>query len=165
MTRFLAALPLLALLAGCANPPPISANPVQSAVNQVSAVAPGPVQTVETGLLNAEWNLDQAIAIGALPANDPADVCMHQALTQIGIEPAPAGTATPPIKSFVPRETDLISTGAVIYIQIQQAKKIAGGGSITVPVSCKAVIGQFVLDAGALGIKLLPGGAILPVVN
>jgi hypothetical protein len=80
--------------------------------------APASETTVQAGLLNAEWNLDQAIALGMLPANDHADACMHAALTKIGIEPAQAGKpgAKSPA-SFTPRVTDLISGGAVLYIQ------------------------------------------------
>jgi hypothetical protein len=148
----------------CTNPPPISSNPGQTVVKDITAVAPAPVATIQTGLLNAEWNLDQAIAKGILPANDPADTCMHAALTQIGIEPAPAGTpsATPP-ESFTPKVTDLISGGAVVYIEAQQVKKLESGG--TIAPSCKQLIGQLVLDAAAVGIKAIPGGGILPAVQ
>lgn len=146
-------------LAGCSSPPPISSNPTQTVTNAVAQTPIG--KTVQQGLLDSEWNLDQAIAIGVLPANDPADACLHAALTQIGIEP---GTTPPPsAQQFTPRISDLLSGGSVLYILAQQAKQLKSQAGITVPVACEAVVGKFVLDAGALGLNAVPGGAIVPV--
>jgi hypothetical protein len=147
-------------LAACSSPPPISSNPVQTVTNAVSQTQVG--KTVQQGLLDSEWNLDQAIAIGVLPANDPADACLHAALTQIGIEPGTTPPAT--AQQFTPRISDLISGGSVLYILAQQAKQLKGAAGITVPVACEAVVGKFVLDAGALGLNAIPGGSIVPVV-
>src|ERR1700677_2996981 len=80
MRRFV---PFIAIaLAACSssNTIPISANPISEANGAAQNTQIG--QTVDAGLLNAEWNLDQAIVVGALPATDPADACMHSALTQ-----------------------------------------------------------------------------------
>lgn len=147
-------LTIAAALAACAGstlpPPPISANPVQNIQQAVAATPIG--QTVVQGLQDAEWNLDQAIVVGALPSDDPADACMHSALTQAGIEP---GSTAAPAPSFVPKVSDLISGGSVLYILAQQAKAVQGGG-INVPVPCEALVGKFVLDAGALGLQAAP---------
>lgn len=165
MRKLLFILPLLALGA-CAdkNPGPISANPVQDVNAHLAQVAPGAAMvggTIQQGLLDAEWNLDQAILVGALPKNDPADSCLHGALTQLGIEPNTDGTAPPPAPSFTPRESDLISRGSVLYIRAQQAKALAGGGGLTVPVGCEAIIGRIMLDAAKQGGNLVPGGSII----
>lgn len=157
--RYLAFAFFLGILGGCAQAP-ISANPVQSSVQ---ALVPAQIQhTVETDLLSAEWNLDQAILIGALPKDDPADACLHSSLTLIGIEPSPDGSTAPPPPTFTPKNDGLVSLGAIAYVRLQQAKKLTGGGSIQVPQGCKTIIGQFVLDAGAAGVKAFPGAGILP---
>ena len=157
MNRLLLALPL-AMLAGCMNPAPISSNPAQTAINDIANVVPASQKAdLQSQMVNAEWNLDQAIAIGALPAGDPADACMHSVLTQLGIEPGTPASTTP--TSFVPRTTGLLDSGAALYVQVQQAKQLAGGG-ITVPVGCQAVVGMFVIDAVKAGVKV-GGGALL----
>ena len=151
---------LATALAACGNPAPISQNPVQSAANAITVALPGTATTQATvtqGLTDAKWNLDQAIAIGVLPASDPADACLGGVLTQLGV-----GGATP--KSFTPRESDLISTGSVLYIQIQQAKQLRAGG-LAVPPGCQGLIGMFVIDAASVGIKGLPGGGLLPTLT
>lgn len=151
-------------LGACAdtNPGPISANPIQDTQAHLSQVGAGQLGgVIQQGLLDAEFNLDQAIIVGALPKDDPADACLHGALTQIGIEPKPDGTAGTPAPSFTPRESDLISRGSVLYIRAQQAKALAGGGGLTVPVGCEAIIGRIMLDAAKAGGSLLPGGSII----
>ena len=100
--------------------------------------------------------------IGALPANDPADSCMHSTLTSMGIEPPPAGTTAKPIPSFVPRETGLIDMGAALYIQAQEAKTLKG---FTLAPNCYAIVGMFVVDAGKAALKVLPGAGLLPGVG
>ena len=164
----LAALTLALTLAGCASPPPISANPVTTATNAVTSILPGGASSasaIQTDLINAEWNLDQGVLIGALAPNDPVDACMHSALTQLGIEPVAAGgTAVPATPSFVPRETGPIDTGAALYILAQEAQKLSGGG-ITLPVPCKAIVGDLVIKGAANGLNILPGGSLLPKLN
>lgn len=138
----------VALLAGCATPPPISTNPIQTVTNAVAATPIG--GTVVTGLQNAAFNLDSAVQIGVLPMNDPADGCVHGALQLIGqdvvLGPMGENPVTPvtPTKQFTPKVTDLLSGGSVAYILAQQAKQIAGGG-VTVPASCEQLVGHFVL--------------------
>jgi len=150
LTRFL---PLGALLAlgACTLPPQMNPSPPPP---------PAPSASVQTGLLNAEWNLDQAIAIGMLPANDHADACMHMALVRLGIEPPPPGSPPPkPPASFTPRVSDLISGGTVLYIQTHQARKASTAP--TVLPSCMQIIGQFVLDGAAGANSVQVGNATL----
>lgn len=128
------------LLSGCANPPPISANPIQGAANVVASTQLG--GTVITGLQNAAWNLDQAIAIKVLLTTDPADACVHAALQAIGQD---VGQTPVQIPSFTPKVTDLLSAGSVAYILAQQAKQLAGQGGLAIPVSCEQIVGQFVI--------------------
>lgn len=125
-------------LTGCASntPPPISTNPVQTAAN---VVIPG---TVVSGLQNAAWNLDQAIAIKVLPISDPADLCVHGALQAIGQD---VGQTPVAAQQFIPKVSDLISAGSVAYILAQQAKTLAGNGGLSVPPSCEQLVGHFVL--------------------
>ena len=154
-------LPIIAVLAlgACTTQPPISANPVQDITTGSPNTPLGQIgTTIGTDLQSAEFNLDQAILVGALPANDPADACLHGALTQIGLEPG-----TPAAPSFAPKNDGLVSLGAIAYIRIQQLKKAQGG--VTMPGSCKEIIGQFVLDGAAAGKGLSPGGNLLPTIQ
>lgn len=140
----------IVLLAGC-TAQPISTAPLGG--------LPG-AAAVQKGLVDAAYNLNSAIAVGILPADDPAAACFNETLTTLGIDP----TSGAPIKaagSFVPREGDLISAGSVAYIYAQQAGSLLNGG-ITVPVGCEALIGKVVLDAARLASKL-PGIPMLPV--
>jgi hypothetical protein len=142
MNRLLTTTALIGALAltGCATPAPISANPIQSVANVAASTQLG--GTVITGLQGAAWNLDQAIAIKVLPATDPADLCVHQALQAIGQD---VGQTPTPVAQFVPKITDLLSAGSVAYILAYQAKQLAGNGGLTVPVSCQQIVGEFVL--------------------
>lgn len=144
-------------LAACSNPAPISSNPAQSQTNLIAQVAPQAVATVQQGLTDAQWNLQQAVSIGVLPASDPALACVNGVVTQLGV-----GS---PAASFTPKESDLISTGSVVYIQIQQAKQLAGGKALAVPAGCQQLIGMFVIDASSLGVKGLSGGGLLPTLT
>jgi hypothetical protein len=107
-------------------------------------------------LKSAASNLDQAVAIGALPANDPAPACLHDALQKAGIEIAPGATAP---QSFAPTNDGVFSLGTILYIQVQQAKAMKGQG-ITVSQSCLALLGQIHLDAlmatAQVGARMLP---------
>lgn len=148
------------LLASCSasNPPaPISANPTQDAL---AALPPSPAQTtVVQGLQDASYNLDSAVTVGALSASDPAPACLHSALTQLGIS-TPGNTVTP-AASFVPKVSDLISAGAVLYIRAQQAQALIASGGIQVSVPCEALIGKLVMDAGkATAAGTIIGGSI-----
>lgn len=138
-----AAVVATALLSGCASPPVISSAPA-TPIEKIIQGSP----TITTGLQNAAWNLDQAVAIGALKKDDPAPVCIHGILQQAGLEPIAGQT---PAASFTPKVSDLISGGSVLYIVAQQAKA-AKAQNFSQPVACDAVIGMFVRDAVTAGL-------------
>lgn len=146
--RGFAILALALLCAACASPPPISSNPLQDIRAAAAPLAPssGPslTGTITQGLQDASFNLDNAVTVGALDAQDAAPACLHSALKQLGIDPT---SPTPDAASFTPKVSDLISAASVAYIRARQAEKLAGTG-VTVDVSCKALIGQIVLDGG-----------------
>jgi hypothetical protein len=154
-----------AALAGCASTP--SKITGSGANTNLAAAAPAlPITnpTIVTDLQSAAFNLDNAVAVGALSANDPAPKCLHGILQQAGIETPPGATAP---QSFVPKNDGVASLGAIAYIQVQQAKRFAGTG-VSVPVDCKALLGQFVLDgmSGAAKVApIVPGLRLLPALN
>lgn len=139
MKRLIAAAIAVFALAACANAPTISANPVASITSSIFPEG----GTVVTGLQNAAYNLDQAIAINVLPADDPADKCVHASLKMIGqdVGDMPA----PKAPEFQSKITDLISAGSVAYILAEQAKNASANGGITIPTSCEQLVGHFVL--------------------
>lgn len=141
----------VALLAsGCSSPQVISNNPLGQ--------LPG-AGTVQTGLVNAAFNLNSAIKIGVLPATDPAAACINQTLTLLGIDPT-TGQPVAGASTFTPKVTDLISLGSVAYILAQQALPLANGG-LQVPAQCEALIGKLVVDAArAQASALNAAGAI-----
>lgn len=147
-----------ALLAACASPPPITNQP---------AALPIPIKadtTVGTGLVNAAYNLDQAVAIGALAKDDPAPQCVHGFLQQAGLEPV---AGAPAAQNFTPKVTDMISAGSVLYIKAQQAR---GQRPYQPPVGCDAILGSLVRQAATAGFTAatttIPGvGALQAVIN
>lgn len=170
MRRSVAALGLALVLGACTNS--ISSNPLKDLVDAgqppatttapiAGTPAPAPAANViVTDIQSASFDLDQAVAVGALTADDPAPKCLHGVMTQLGIDPAnpPAANA-----SFTPKNDGLVSAGAILYIRAQQIKR--AGGAITVPVDCKSLIGQLVIDAGSAQAKALPGGGLLPTLQ
>jgi len=96
---------LLLTLAGCAETP-ISANIAKDVLPSGPGTLGG---VVVEGLVNATWNLDQAVVVGALKADDPAPKCFHSILKQLGVDPAQTAAPGP---SFVPKVSDLISAAA-----------------------------------------------------
>ena len=143
MKHLIAVAALLTLGACAGKQPTISAEPQQTVLQNLTSTKLG--GTVVTGLQDAAWNLDQAIAIKVLPPTDPADACVHGALQKIGQDIGQ--TAAPPAPSFQAKVSDLISAGSVAYILAQQAKALAaqGPGAI-VPAQCEQLIGHFVLN-------------------
>lgn len=138
----------LALLSACASTP----EKITAAPAGPSLPVPITNPTIVTDLQSAAYNLDNAVAVGALSKDDPAPACLHSVLQQADIE-TPAGAA--PAASFTPKNDGVASLGAIAYIQIQQAKAAAGQG-ISVALPCKALLGQFVID-GAVGLaKVAP---------
>jgi hypothetical protein len=105
-------------------------------------------------LIAAAFNLDNAIAIGVLPSDDPAASCIHGVLKQAGIETPPGA---PAVASFVPQDKGAVSVGAIAYIRAQQLRDLKG---LTVPVGCEAIIGKFVVDGLATANKIAIGSLI-----
>ena len=134
----------LALAACASTPDKIVSMPTAAGV----PISSGSV--LANDLQSATSNLDQAIAIGALPAGDPSAACFHSILQQAGIEAIPGA---PVQQSFAPKNDGLASLGSIIYIQIQQQKALK---PISISPECKALVGTFVID-GASGVaKALP---------
>ena len=167
--RYLAPVAACAFLAACANPAPISVNPIQSGVNVIAqaggSTTTGLADTVTTGITNADYNLGQAMQLGILPATDPAKACLDSVSTQLGI----GGTAP---ASFTPKVSDLISAGSVGYIYAQQVKQLLanGGSGLAVSATCQQLVGQIVIDSATqlnkAAIGAIPGvTAILPLVG
>jgi len=141
------------LVAACANPPPITGNIVNDVANSVVPATPitGPGGTtaptdniVAQGLINAAFDLDSAVQVGALSPTDPAPACVHSILLQAGLE-NPAGASVTP-QSFVPKISDAISAAAVLYIRAQQVAALTNGGLTPSP-TCDQLIGSIVREA------------------
>lgn len=108
--------------------------------------------TIVTDLQSAAYNMDNAVAVGALQANDPAPACIHDVLVKAGIE-IPAGAVAP--KTFVPKNDGAASAGAIAYIIAQQAKQISKTG-VSVDPSCEALLGRVVIDGVKAVNKAVP---------
>ena len=121
---------------------------------------------VASDLKAAAYNLDQAIAIGVLPEDDPAAGCVHGVLGDLGLEGDGTATAA---QSFQPKRDGLISTGAVLYIRARQLEKAREAGRFKLPEDCKAIIGQIVIDAakaaGKTARSLIPGGGLISILR
>src|SRR5208282_2778631 len=118
-------------LCSCASPQVITANPSGGSSTPLlpQAIKAGSDQA--TDLADAEYNLDQAIAIGVLPKTDPADSCAHAWMQDAGLENpdgTPATSApTVTANSFTAKVAQPISVsaGSVLYIRLQQAKQVS----------------------------------------
>jgi hypothetical protein len=108
----------------------------------LSVSAPRPASGLVLDAQDAMWDLDQAIIIGDLSADDNADKCLHTVLGKYGLDPT---VTTPPVvtsatpKSFVPRKGGVLSLGAIAYIKAEQIKN-SGPPVIKLPESCGAVV-------------------------
>lgn len=142
-----AGLLIVGLLAGCANPPPISSNPFSFAGTPAG-------NELAQDILAADNNLNQAVTVGALAASDPAPPCMNAVVSLLGLSGPGSALYTPEINGPV-------SLGSVIYIRTQQVLAFGGQGASAVPVSCEALLGQIVIDAGKVGIQI--GAGMLPL--
>lgn len=138
---------ILAGLIGCANPPQITKSPVTEIASVLSPS--GGTDMISQGILNAQYNFNQAVQLGILSATDPAPGCLNSVATMLGL-----GASAPP--GFTPRVTDLISAGSVGYIYIQQLKTLTGS-SLQVSPACMQLIGQIVIDANRAGLRLGAG--------
>lgn len=139
-------------LAACASTPDRIVGPSTDA--QGNKTAPPPAILASSGIVadiqGAASNLDQAISIGVLPAGDPAAKCAHDALAMAGVEVAPGDK---PSQSFVPKKGSPLTDASVLYIIAQQAKS---GPGFTVDTSCKALLGQLVIDGLTAARKAVP---------
>ncbi len=143
MKLFLAA--ALIALGGCMSmPDKIVAVPqfAPDVAAQASVTYPPLVRDLKA----ATENLDHAVAIGALPADDPAPKCFHDVLQRAGIE-LPPGAKEP--ASFVPKRDGIVSDATIAYIIARQQSTAT---TRPVATSCKELIGQFVVDA-AIALK------------
>jgi hypothetical protein len=141
---------------------PISNQPVASAAQAVEQALPAPLQsTIATDLTDTQYNFTQAVAIGVLPASDPAKGCVDAVVTAL-TPPAPAPGA--PANSFQPKVDGLASGASVAYILAQQAQAAKTSLSQSLPPQCVALIGKLVVDgaqlAGKGAINLSTGGVL-----
>jgi hypothetical protein len=118
---------------------------------------------VARDLVATGWDIDQAVAVGAILPTDPAVGCIHGVLAEAGLDtPACVAPAVcpPAAPSFVPQNRGAVSAGSIVYIHAQQLKNLS---QLAVPVECDAMIGQFV----RLGLtKSVPASApIVPTVK
>lgn len=165
MIRSIIAVAAVAVLAGCTTP--ISNNLPQDISQALGTGANSPVITDFT---DAQYNLTQAIAVGALPANDPGAACLNSVATMLNIGGTPA-------VSFVPKigGTYVLSGASVLYIRYNQVAALAGG-NLEPTAQCEQLMGKLQWDtlkaalqganlaAPALGIPSIPGlGRTTPV--
>lgn len=143
--RSIATAALLGLVA-CAQ---ISGNPAQDALSSSGAFG----TKVVLDATDAQFNLSQAVAVGALDATDPAPECVARANALLGI-------GGDPLPSFTPKVDGVLSFTSVAYIRVQQLKKMAGG--VALPEPCYAVLGHMNIDALAAALRAAPGGGLLP---
>lgn len=155
MKRFLAplALNVAVMLGGCTAP--ISGSITNDILSSASSGAIG--QQVQSDLAATQYNLAQAVSVGALSANDPAPACVNQAVATLGL----GATG----KSFTPQLAGVVSAASIAYIRAQQVKALAGSGTLQVPPACLQILGQMQLDALAAAIRAAPGGGLLPLLN
>ena len=141
---------LLGLLTACASTtisgPGATASPV---------VTPAPIVPLPSGLatdlVTAQANLQGAVSIGVLPAADPALACINNVITQAGLS-----ATAPPLQTFELKNSGLVSGATIVYIHAQQLKAAADAAAgLTVPVSCKTLIGQMVVDGAVAQNKAL----------
>ena len=109
-------------------------------ISNTTGPAVSPNSVLGADLVATASNLDQAIAIGVLPANDPADVCIHGVLVQVGLENAPN---TPAPASFEAVRKGLVSEGSIVYIRVQQLKNLKVVG---ISDQCYALLGKLQVD-------------------
>lgn len=129
-------------------------------------VKDGPSDLVVRGLIDASWNLNEAVRVGALLPDDPAPACLKSTLRDLGVDPdAPAAE---PLPSFAPRVNGPISGASVLYIRARQLERATAEPDFKLSFECKALVGQIVIDAGRaarrIGSAILPGGGVIRAV-
>lgn len=138
------------LVTGCAGP-------ITSGGPKLSGF--GQAVNFDEGLREAKFNLENGVAIGVLPADDPALPCITGVMKTLGID-QPEGT----VKSFDPKTDELLGKATVLYIRARQAQSLAGQG-INVSPGCEQLIGKILIDAGRGGLRAQPGGGLLPALR
>lgn len=110
---------MVVLMSGCAAPIGAKYEPTTTAG-----------KLIVRDLKAASENLNQAVAVGALPADDPAPGCLKAAVNRFGDRQ----------ETFEPELAGVVSLSSVAYIQARQLENRA-------PVSqeCKALLGDILL--------------------
>lgn len=139
------------LMVGCAGP--ITNSPLPKLSRAGGAL------DIDEGFREAKFNLEEAVKIEVLAPDDPALACVTGVMKGLGID-QPEGT----VKSFDPKTDKLLGKASVLYINVQQAQKLAGSG-VRVPTGCEALIGKMLLDFARAGVKSQPGGGLLPALR
>lgn len=99
-------------------------------------------KVIVTDLEATAANLNQAVAIGVLPATDPAVGCINDVLIKTGITVAPNST---PAQTFTATNSGIVSAGSIAYIKIQLAKQLSNHPVVISP-ECKQLLGQMQID-------------------
>jgi hypothetical protein len=139
----LAAIAAISLIAGCAT-------------QTISATSPAPIiaqnKTIASDFTATAGNLNCAVAIGILPATDPAVGCVNSALAAFnlpavscvnGVPTVAAASTTSPAASFTATNAGLVSGGSIAYIKLAQAQAVQ---PVTVSAACKQLLGQLQVD-------------------
>lgn len=160
----------LAVLTGCASTPDRIVGAPEAVVVQPTpdspkitlpagtapAFTPGPI--LARDLVSAAYNLDEAVRVGAIPANDPAVACVHDALQHSGLD----GGGAVQRQSFEPKKDGVVSMGAILYIMVEQARtQAAAAKAFELSPACLQIIGRLQVDAlkatAKAGLAVLPG--------
>ena len=139
--KYLFAIVALLLLAACASQT-ITATPQ-------SAIATN--KPVVSDFTATAGNLNCAVAIGILPATDPAVMCANDALVKFSLPSVSCVAGVPTVAAPVPgtapvsfkaTNAGLISAGSIMYIKRAQA----GAAPITVSPTCEQLFGKLQVD-------------------
>lgn len=125
----------IGLLAACA--------PLNTPITATGTTTPS---SFAQGIADANFNLQGAISVGALPANDKLAACVAAL-----VPPAPAAGTT--VKSFVPKTGSLEADAAILYIRSQQAQAQVAAGLDNA--SCDALVGHFIIQTVQSGASIL----------
>lgn len=112
---------MVALMSGCA---------VNDPIGQKYQPTTAPGKLIVNDLRAASMNLNSAVRVGALTADDPAPACVQNALNRFG-----DGQET-----FEPELAGVVSLSSVAYIRARQLENRA-----PVSTECKALLGDILL--------------------
>lgn len=108
---------------------------------------------VAQGLVDASWNLNEAVRVGALLPDDAGPKCLNRIVADLGLL-----ADSPERPSFKPRVNGPISGAAVVYIRAKQALREKAQD---VSFECKALVGEIMIAAVRRADDLVPGGGII----